>query len=99
MLMSDRNGTWKTGREFLETFALSDDCLPGDPETDGMSYHARIWAQVCRDMLASDMSYDDVGLTLRFYIDECDRRWRAGKFFQTYTLEGDAGLEARGWTK
>lgn len=88
---------YKTGREFLQAWAEFPLMDGDDPETDGMAFHARIWVEVARDMLAGPEPLDDVQVTTRRYVDECDRRWRAGKFFQLHQTEGPAGFERRGW--
>ncbi len=90
-------GTYKNGREALEALAKEDECLCGDPEVDGMSRHVQIWAETARDMLKDGKPYDDVGETMRLWVDESTRRWRESKFFKLYQTEGAAGFAARGW--
>jgi hypothetical protein len=88
---------WKTGREMLSALAITDVMIPGDPEIDGMSHHALIWAQVARDMLLSDEPHTDLSETCRLHAEESQKRWQQSKFFKVFQEEGYAGITKRGW--
>jgi hypothetical protein len=86
-------------QEFLERMARSDRAIGNEWETDGMSCHIRIGAQVAREMLEAG-EYEDV---VSKWAAEDQRRWRETKFFKLWQEEVQAGrdphkaFEEHGW--
>jgi hypothetical protein len=87
------------GQAFLEKMARSDEDIGDEAETDGMSHHIRIGAQIAREMLEAG-EYEDV---MHKWAEEDQRRWRESKFFKLWQEEVNAGrdpekaFEERGW--
>ena len=86
-------------QEFLERMARSDRLVGNDGETDGLSYHIFIGAQIAREMLEAG-EYENV---VSKWAAEDRRRWEDSKFFKLWQEETNAGrdpqkaFEERGW--
>jgi hypothetical protein len=86
-------------QEFLERMARSDRMVGPEGETDGLSHHIRIGAQIAREMLEAG-EYEDV---VSKWAAEDRRRWENSKFFKLWQEETKAGrdpskaFEDRGW--
>ena len=88
-----------TDKTFLEHMASDEHLEDHDPEECGLCYHRRLWAEVAREMLASD----DVKDAIARWEKEVRRRWEESKFFKLWQEEKAAGRDPhkafaeRGW--
>ena len=84
---------------FLERMARSDELVDHDGETCGQCCQMILGAEVAREMIEAG-EYEDV---VSKWAAEAQRRWHAGKFFQLWQQEKEAGrnprkaFEERGW--
>ena len=84
---------------FLERMARSDELADHDGETCGQCCQMILGAEVAREMIEAGEYEDVVGK----WAAETERRWKAGKFFELWQGETEAGrnprkaFEERGW--